>query len=478
MEYFTKLAQHSAQRYRALALPLRVACGLLLVVALTGALLLGSGWRTGPYQPLFEGRAFSLRELARMTTAFQAAGLRDARLVEGRILVPRARLDAYLAALDVGDALPADFDDSLDQAAADNNPFMSRQQTELGHRIAEQKKLARILSGMSGIETASVQFAQVKKPGFPPAWDVRAVAAVRAVGNRELSYEEIEAVRDTVAGFVAGLERAQVTIADLNACRAYPGGDDPGTAAGAYAARTEQARLEQTFAAKIRDRLTAYPGAIVGVQVQLASSPTAEDGDRAVSSPRFVPALVSASIDLPRSVVRRAWRGPYASGRWPVDRQTIQTVENDLQQTVEQAVLALLPPPMIDLQGRPQVVVTTYEDPPAQTETAWTRVTSLITGWTTRFGAWRIGAVLCVVGLSIIGTLLVLRRRSASSAPVAATEARDPLADDGPATIAFNVPLARTPSVEREVRVEVQQAICDDPQAAAEALQRWLGKVA
>jgi len=217
MEWLSNLTQHTAERYRALTAPSRTVCLVLSAVMLGGLLLLAIGRMSGPYQPLFEGRSFSLRELAKMTAAFQAAGLGEAKMADGRLLVPRAKLDAYLVALDAADALPADFDDSLDEIAADSNPFASRQQTELGYRVAEQKKLARILSGMNGIETASVQYAEVKKPGFPPTWDVRAVVAVRAEGTRELAYEEIEAIRDTVTGFVAGLDRSQVTAAPIRA---------------------------------------------------------------------------------------------------------------------------------------------------------------------------------------------------------------------------------------------------------------------
>ena len=226
MEWLCRLPEQVADRYRALTVPTRVACLTLAVAVLGGLIMLGVGRPDGPTEPLFDGRTFSPRELAKMTAAFQTAGLTGARLAEGQVLVPQANLNAYLVALDAADALPADFDDSLDEIAAESNPFASRQQTEMGFRLAEQKKLARILSGMNGIDTASVQYAEIKKPGFPPTCDIRAVVAVRAEGKRHLDYEEIEAIRDTVAGYVAGLDRAQVTVSDLNACRAYPGGGD------------------------------------------------------------------------------------------------------------------------------------------------------------------------------------------------------------------------------------------------------------
>jgi flagellar biosynthesis/type III secretory pathway M-ring protein FliF/YscJ len=475
MEWFSKLADPIAERYRALTVPTRIACLALAVAVLTGLVMLVGGRAGGPYQPLFEGRSFSFRELAKMTTAFQAAGLREARLTDGQILVPQEKLDAYLVALDAADALPADFDDSLDAVAAESSPFASRQQTELGYRVAEQKKLARILSGMNGIETASVQYAEVKKPGFPPTSDVRAVVAVRATGNRELTYEEIEAVRDTVAGFVAGLDRDQVTISDLNACRAYPGGDGPGSAGANYAARSERARLEEEFRAKIQNRLTAYPGLIVGVNVQLAEpSEVSAAGAAGGGRRRLEPALVSASIDLPKSYFAQVWRERNGNAEGTsLDRQGLQAIEEDIKQTVEQAVLALLPSPAADLRGVPQVVVTSYDAPP-RIETNADELRSVAAAWI--MAHW---SLLAAGGVLVASVVLVVcgRRRSAPGASrsqeTTVAEAASTLASD-----AFVSSDPKAPATGPEVHVRIHRAIQENPQAAAETLQRWLRKAA
>ena len=476
MEWLSKLAEPIAERYRALRVSTRIACLALAAVVLAGLVMLGAWRPNGPYQPLFEGRSFSFRELAKMTAAFQAAGLREARLADGQILVPQAKLDAYLVALDAADALPADFDDSMNEIAADSNPFASRQQTELGYRVAEQKKLARILSGMNGIETASVQYAEVKKPGFPPTSDVRAVVAVRANGNRELTYEEIDAIRDTVAGFVAGLDRSQVTISDLNACRAYPGGGGLGAADANYAARLEQARLEEEFRTKIRSRLTAYPGLIVGVNVQVtdAAGPSPADSS-ATDRRRFVPALVSASIDLPKSYFAQVWRDRHADadGATP-DRQALQAVEDDIKETVEQAVLALLPSPAAGRQGNPQVVVTSYEDPPTAAGTTTAGLRSLAAAWLAAH--WSLLVASCLLIASVV---LVIRARRRTAA-VGQGSGGASLADvgDGPATVSFASSDPKPSGAGPEVRVEIHRVIQENPQAAAEALQRWLRKAA
>ena len=61
---------------------------------------------------------------------------------------------------------------------------------------------------------------------------------------------------------------------------------------------------------------------------------------------RFTPALVSASIDLPKSYFAQVWREQNADTESESpDRQAIHAVEQEVKQTVEQAVLALLPSP-------------------------------------------------------------------------------------------------------------------------------------
>jgi flagellar biosynthesis/type III secretory pathway M-ring protein FliF/YscJ len=342
----------------------------------------------------------------------------------------------------------------------------------MGYRRAEQKKLARILSGMKGIETASVQYAEIKKPGFPPTCDIRAVVAVRADGRRQLNYEEIEAIRDTMAGYVAGLERAQVTVSDLNACRAYPGGGDAADPAAAnYAARAEQSRLEEDFRAKIQSRLTAYPGAIVGVNVQLTEASESPAAGPVAARRRLVPALVSASIDLPKSYFAQVWREQNANAESSAhDRQAVLAVERDVKQTVEQAVLALLPLPVAEMRGSPQVVVTSYEDLPLPGAPA-------TAAWRAGARAWTAEHQVLILAASVLtaGALLLVRQRLSSAARRAARPKASRGAGHDATPAACDTASA---GAEPRIQVEISRAIQENPEAAVEKLQRWLSKAA
>jgi hypothetical protein len=186
---------------------------------------------------------------------------------------------------------------------------------------------------------------------------------VRAVGRRELAYEEIEAIRDTVAGYVAGLDRQLVTVTDLNACRAYSGSTGTNLQPSAdYAGNTKRA-LECEFRSKIQQRLAAYPGAVVRVNVHLAEN--AENGPNpnppSGAATSLSPTLVTAAVELPQSSLAKVWpQGNALAG--VTEPPNARIVEQQARKNIEDAVLAILPPPAPELRGIPQVTVTTYQD--------------------------------------------------------------------------------------------------------------------
>jgi flagellar biosynthesis/type III secretory pathway M-ring protein FliF/YscJ len=438
----------------------------VVVVAAVGGLGLLSRTAREADEPLLPGQFCSPREIARMTAAFQKHGLHEARVADQQILVPRGSQPQYLAALDRENALPVELDDAQEQAAASSNPFASRQQVDAALKTADQKKLARIVAGMKGIETASVQYATVKKPGFPPTEEIRAMVAVRAAGDRPLEYEALEAIRDTVTGYVAGLERRHVTVTDLNACRAYSGNEDAGSphaAQATYAAATRA--IEREYQRKIESRLAVYPGVVVGVQVQLrdASRPAAADLS-------LVPALVTASIDLPRSYLDLVWSKRSGQPPAAADSRALRGVEEEIHETVRQAVQGLLPPPAAGGDNRPQVTVTTYEDLPAAAAPAASPV-SRLTAWL--LNPWPALALAAVLGL---GLWAVAGRRSLrpASAAVLNPEATVPVR---PGTETPAVLTDPVPEVE-QLRNRLKQAVTTRPGAAAEVLKQWLSDAA
>jgi flagellar biosynthesis/type III secretory pathway M-ring protein FliF/YscJ len=480
MEFLGKLAGQIVERFRSLSLPARLASALFGLAVVAGGILMFARSQPGrSYEPLFDGRAFSDRDLVAMTAAFQAADLPASRIVDNQIHVPRSKKQDYLVALQKADAVPPGFDDSVDQAIEASSLFASRQQSELSRQYAEQMKLARIVSGMNGIETASVQFDQVKRGGFPPTVEIRAFVAVRALGKRPLDSEEIEAIRDTVAGYKAGLDRKQVTVADLNACRTYPGsyeGYGPHGAGSAYA--TTKRLLESEFRSKIQRRLSMYPDVVVGVNVHLAS-PAASGPPPAAGTEQghysLVPSLVTASIDLPLRYIEQVWQDRTLDAQGPTpNKESLQQVEQELKGKIEQAVLALLPPPAPGLEKVSQVSVTSYEDPTASTAVA-SRAGPTATWWA------RTSRPLAALGLTFSTGMLAYwgwRRRSSRS------PSRTPVDEESPglpAAVAHR-PIedaGRDPqSIAAEACEEITRLVQQDPQAVARALRQWLDHAA
>jgi flagellar biosynthesis/type III secretory pathway M-ring protein FliF/YscJ len=470
MELLRKLDFPWAPRLRALPQSLTGrwwAVSILIAAAVVCAVLLPRPARDAD-EPLLEDRSCSAREIARMTAALQKHGLREARVSERQILVPRGCKQQYLAVLDRENALPVEFDDAQDQLPASSNPFASSRQVDAALRTADQKKLARIVAGMKGIESASVQYTTIKKPGFPPTEEMRAMVAVRAIGVRPLEYEEIEAIRDTVTGYVAGLERRHVTVTDLNAVRAYVGHEEAGWPhAGGFAAAKRA--LEQEYQHKIEARLSAYRGAVVGVHVEFAEPPAPKADVPPAASPR--PGAVCVSIDLPRSYFRRAWCERTGNApSTPVPLVELSSLEQESQQTVKQAVLGLLPAPVLGGTS-PQVTVTVYEDVPAGELPRG--------GDAARFLVWRpeLAVALGIMAAIAIGAFVW---RTGRAAPDAAEAGAPP--ETAPPQSAVDQPgpaEAAPPTAEWDaLRTRLNAAVKSRPETAAGVLKQWLNDAA
>ncbi|MCH5373122.1 MAG: hypothetical protein JJ992_04045, partial [Planctomycetes bacterium] len=414
-------------------------------------------------------------QIARMTTAFRKHQLDGARIASHTIEIPRAEKEAYLMALDEENAWPARFDDPVDRALAGANPLMPWQQSRESLERGEKQMLARIVEEMNGIENAAVQYDEIRQPGFPPRIEVRAVVAVKAVGRRPLELEEIEAIRDTVVAFKSGLERENVTITDLNACRAYPGGRSPDTGqAAARAVAAAKDAIEDELRAKIAQRLSMYPGLAVAVNAHFDERPAADllagsDGTDSRHAARLV--RVTASIDVPRSYFVTVWRHRYgATPQQTPPPDQVEYVQREICGTIERAVSAMLPPPAPGWQTSRLVTVTSHDELPPEPVGG-----NSVAGLPTWMGAALAGLTLITIVVLPGGLYIRRRRQSGRMPPVEPRDAKPVAAFENLQPRSIN--LHDRPPV-ADLKEQLNDLIKRDPGAAAEVLRQWLSRAA
>jgi flagellar M-ring protein FliF len=270
MDFLNKAFAQLTELFRSMTPGARITAGLLLAAIVVSMLFLFRVQTNGADELLLGGREFSNAEIAVAEAAFAKANLAKSEIVGNKIKIPRGEKAAYLAALAENNALPEDFGTALTSAASSENPFMSSRSLDLKVQTAKQRELSLILSRMQGIEVATVTYDEIDKPGFPRRKEKSAMVAVKPSIGAEINGEQVRAIRNTVAGAYAGLDRNSVTVVDIGSGRSYAGTSADGTSGPDDHIYAEaKLRLENDWKAKIYDRLRMIPGVVVGVNVDL-----------------------------------------------------------------------------------------------------------------------------------------------------------------------------------------------------------------
>lgn len=270
MDFLNKALAQLNELFRSMTPGARITAGLLLAAIVVSVLYLFRVQTSSADELLLGGRDFSSAEIALAEAAFAKASLAKSEIIGNKIKIPRGEKAAYLAALAENNALPEDFGTALTTAAGSENPFMSSRSLDLKVHSAKQRELSLIISRMQGVEVATVTYDEIDKPGFPRRKEKSAMVAVKPSIGAEISAEQVRAIRNTVAGAYAGLDRNSVTVTDIGTGRSYAGvGPDGMSAADDNVYAEAKSRFERDWQAKIYDRLRMIPGVVVGVNVDL-----------------------------------------------------------------------------------------------------------------------------------------------------------------------------------------------------------------
>lgn len=180
----------------------------LVVVAVVAAMAFGlsalPGSGPSSMAPLLGGHDFSLEERESAIKAFQERKLSDYTLIGSKIFVPKAKEADYLSALATGaGGLPGDTDRAIDKYIEEQRSWWaSTAESERLFRVAEQRRLARVIESFPEIDHASVLASEPPERGTLRGRTPKGTAAVKisTVDGKPLHPQRVEQIRELVDG--------------------------------------------------------------------------------------------------------------------------------------------------------------------------------------------------------------------------------------------------------------------------------------
>ena len=232
------------------------------------ALIVGIGWtqfgRSGKQVrvKLF-GEAGKIRDfdVDRMQIAFGKAGLNDYEIEDGVVYVSKSERDEYLKALSENDAVP----EWLEEIKPPSGFLPSRQDRAETAKNNKKRFIRRLVSHLSFVDEVYVDYDELKKSGWPPSVERTAAIVVKPIQGRVLRMHEVEAIRNTICGAVAGLKKSEIVITDVAASHSYVVSEN---GQGNVVSQSQPTHLrEAVIALKIREALEAYGDVRVNVSL-------------------------------------------------------------------------------------------------------------------------------------------------------------------------------------------------------------------
>lgn len=259
---------------------------LVVVLLLVPAALLGlvTYYGVGPAQEaLLMGKTFAPEELKNAEAALRKAGYVQYHVEGQKILAPKADAARYNAALITSD-VASDFGREYGKAL-DRNPLImtgdsNRQAWELGRSM----ELINMIKAIPYVEDARIVWNQSRPRGFGTESKITATLGVKPRAASELSSEQAQTLRQTVAGCF-GMRHTDVTVVDLKTGRAprLPGKDDEYNSGYVDAIRSYTAHYQANIAKALED----IPNVLVTVNVQIDSVAASTERERKYDTKAF-----------------------------------------------------------------------------------------------------------------------------------------------------------------------------------------------
>lgn len=209
-----------------------------------------------------------LREAAEITSSLDQAGIKYTTRGDGStVMVNRdevgtARMMLAERGLVTSGSVGYELFD--DQSVLGQTEF----QQNLNEQRALQGELARTIMTLRGVTSARVHITRPQREMFQAEAAEPTAAVVVGLGGRELSQDQVRAVRNLIASSVPNLKPGRVTVVDENNRTLAAGSDEEGfTAAGAEEAR---AGVEAQMQARIKDLVEGVVG-VGAARVQVSA---------------------------------------------------------------------------------------------------------------------------------------------------------------------------------------------------------------
>ena len=230
---------------------------ILGVAAGVAAVLVAVMLRMGQAPDALLYSNLDLREAGEITAALDQAGIKYSSKGDGStIMVNRDEVGTARMML-AGQGLVTS--GSVGYELFDNQSVLG--QTEFQQQLNEQRalqgELARTIMSMRGITAARVHITMPRREMFTAAAGEPTAAVLVGLGGRDLTADQVRAIRNLVASSVPNLKPDRVTVADQNN-RTLAAGDDGGFTS-ASAAETK-GNTEAQLQARIKDIVEGVVG--------------------------------------------------------------------------------------------------------------------------------------------------------------------------------------------------------------------------
>jgi flagellar M-ring protein FliF len=276
----TSSSQRLLDSWESLSASVRIAVMLMIVGAMAAAGLAISGTSRSSdraMSPLMGGYDFSLESRESAIKAFQEAKLVGYSLVGSKILVPAGSEVEYLSALASSKTgLPGNTDDAIDRYIEEQRSWWaSTAESERLFRVAEERRLARVIESFPEIDHASVLVSDLPPRGTLRARASQGTAAVKVSTNdgKPLHPRRVEQIKTLVAGKfrdIGSPDRVEVVSDALGSPGSGGGGPDTAMltdGAGQYL--MTKAAFSLQIENKIRELFADLKGLTVAVNAEL-----------------------------------------------------------------------------------------------------------------------------------------------------------------------------------------------------------------